>query len=66
MPGAAPDRIPFPSLKEQKKKSKFGDRTQKHYLPYEERKRQFILLSLKRKKREKHKKYEHIEHGRGM
>lgn len=39
-----------PSLQEAKRKTKFGDRTQKHYLPYEERKGQFILLSLQRKR----------------
>lgn len=54
MPGAAPDQSPFPlSLSptaKKKSKSKFGDRTQKHYPPYEERKGQFILLSLKRKR----------------
>lgn len=51
MPGAAPDRIPFLSLQRTKKiKIKIWDRTQKHYLPYEERKGQFILLSLKRKR----------------
>lgn len=64
--GSNPLSLP-PSLSPRgQKKSKFGDRTQKHYLPYEERKGQFILLSLKRKREKKHKKYEHIEHGRGM
>lgn len=47
--GSNPLSLP-PSLQEAKKKSKFGDRTQKHYLPYEERKGQFILLSLERKR----------------
>lgn len=51
--GSNPLSLP-PSLQEaKKKKNKFGDRTQKHYLPYEERKGQFILLSLKRKEEKK-------------
>lgn len=54
--------IPFPFLQEAKK-IKIWDRTQKHYLPYEGEKDSSSCSPSKEKEK---KKYEHIEHGRGM
>lgn len=53
---------PFPPSKSRKKKSKFGDRTQKHHLT----KREKDSSSCSPSKEKERKKYEHIEHGRGM
>lgn len=63
--GGGTGSIPFPTLSQRgQKKIKIWDRTQKHYLTKREKTVHPALPQ--KKKREKHKKYEHIEHGRGM